>query len=112
MDPIESFFEAMISKVSDTVKVNSRDRRGVKLMWFFHLQTGLLHLQNTLLKRCLFPLQLCQTLLLKRRLETIEYRGPIVGRPHIGTSERHLEPTALSPTPQLLCNIYHSGREG
>ena len=111
MDPFERIFEAMISKVLDTVKVNSRDLWGIK-KWFFHLQTGLLHLQNTLLKRCLFPLQLCQTLLLKRRLETIEYRGPIVGRPHIGTSEGHLEPTPLSPTPQLLCNIYHSGREG
>ena len=35
MEPLESIFEAMISNV----KVNSRDRRGIK-MWFFSPANG------------------------------------------------------------------------
>ena len=37
---LESIFEAMISKVSDTAKVNSRDRQMLKMMSFFSPANG------------------------------------------------------------------------
>ena len=42
MDPLDSIFEAMISKVLDTVKVKSilEIVRGIKMIWFFSPANG------------------------------------------------------------------------